>query len=45
MLGLGGAFIAILVLGLFGFDFKDVIQPWALLLSRPRVRPGGGAPC
>ena len=45
MLGLGGAFIAIRVLGLFGFDLKDVIQPWALLLSRPRVRPGGGAPC
>ena len=45
MLGLGVAFIAIPVLGLFGFDLKDVIQPWALLLSRPRVRPGVGTPC
>jgi len=27
MLGLGGAFIAIPVLGLFGFDLKDVISP------------------
>ncbi len=33
MLGLGVAFIAIPVLGLFGFDLKDDIQPWALLLS------------
>ena len=33
MLGLGVAFIAIPVLGLFGFDLKDVIQPWALLLN------------
>jgi uncharacterized membrane protein YfcA len=29
----GVAFIAIPVLGLFGFDLKDVIQPWALLLN------------
>jgi hypothetical protein len=33
MLGLGVAFIAIPVLGLFGYDLKDVIQPWALLLN------------
>lgn len=33
MLGLGVAFVAILVLGLFGYDLKDVIQPWALLLN------------
>lgn len=33
MLGLGVAFIAIPALGLFGFDLKDVIQPWALLLN------------
>lgn len=33
MLGLGVAFIAIPVLGLFGYDLIDVIQPWALLLN------------
>ena len=33
MLGLGVAFVAIPILGLFGFDLKDVIQPWALLLN------------
>lgn len=33
MLGLGVAFIAIPVLGLFGFDLVNVIQPWALLLN------------
>lgn len=33
MLGLGVAFIAIPVLGFFGFDLKDVIMPWALLLN------------
>lgn len=33
MLGLGVAFIAIPILGLFGYDLKDVIQPWALLLN------------
>jgi hypothetical protein len=33
MLGLGVAFIAIPVLGLFGYDLVDVIQPWALLLN------------
>ena len=33
MLGLGVAFIAVPVLGLFGFDLKDVIQPWSLLLN------------
>ncbi len=33
MLGLGVAFVAIPVLGLFGYDLKDVIQPWALLLN------------
>lgn len=32
MLGLGVAFVAIPVLGLFGFDLIDEIQPWALLL-------------
>ena len=33
MLGLGVAFVAVPVLGLFGFDLKDVIQPWTLLLN------------
>lgn len=33
MLGLGVAFIAIPVLGLFGFELKHVIMPWALLLN------------
>lgn len=33
MLGLGVAFVAIPVLGLFGFDLKHVIMPWALLLN------------
>lgn len=33
MLGLGVAFVAVPVLGLFGYDLKDVIQPWALLLN------------
>jgi len=33
MLGLGVAFVAIPVLGLFGYDLKDVIQPWALMLN------------
>lgn len=33
MLGLGVAFVAIPVLGLFGYDLIDVIQPWALLLN------------
>jgi hypothetical protein len=33
MLGLGVAFVAIPVLGLVGYDLKDVIQPWALLLN------------
>jgi uncharacterized membrane protein YfcA len=33
MLGLGVAFVAIPILGLFGYDLKDVIQPWALLLN------------
>ncbi len=33
MLGLGVAFIAIPVLGLFGYDLTNVIQPWALLLN------------
>jgi uncharacterized membrane protein YfcA len=33
MLGLGVAFIAIPVLGLFGYDLIHVIQPWALLLN------------
>jgi len=33
MLGLGVAFVAIPVLGLFGYDLINVIQPWALLLN------------
>ncbi len=33
MLGLGVAFIAIPALGLFGFELKHVIMPWALLLN------------
>ncbi len=33
MLGLGVAFIAIPVLGLFGHNLINVIQPWALLLN------------
>lgn len=33
MLGLGVAFVAIPVLGLFGFELKHVIMPWALLLN------------
>lgn len=33
MLGLGVAFVAIPVLGLFGFDLKHTIMPWALLLN------------
>ena len=33
MMGLGVAFVAVPVLGLFGYDLKDVIQPWTLLLN------------
>jgi uncharacterized protein len=33
MLGLGVAFVATPVLGLFGFDLKHVIMPWSLLLN------------
>ncbi len=33
MLGLGVAFIATPVLGLFGFDLKHVIMPWSLFLN------------
>jgi uncharacterized protein len=33
MLGLGVAFVAIPILGLFGYDLINVIQPWALLLN------------
>lgn len=33
MLGLGVAFVAIPALGLFGFELKHVIMPWALLLN------------
>jgi uncharacterized membrane protein YfcA len=33
MLGLGVAFIATPVLGLFGFELKHVIMPWSLLLN------------
>jgi uncharacterized membrane protein YfcA len=33
MMGLGVAFIATPVLGLFGFELKHVIMPWSLLLN------------
>ncbi|MGQ9674848.1 MAG: sulfite exporter TauE/SafE family protein [Chloroflexota bacterium] len=33
LLGLGVAFLAVPILGLFGFDLKTVIMPWALLLN------------
>lgn len=33
MLGLGVAFVATPVLGLFGFDLKHIIMPWSLLLN------------
>lgn len=33
MLGLGVAFVATPVLGLFGYDLKDVIMPWSLWLN------------
>ena len=33
MHGLGVAFVSTPVLGLFGFDLKDVIMPWSLLLN------------
>ncbi len=33
MMGLGVAFIATPVLGLFGFELKDVIMPWSLWLN------------
>ncbi len=33
MLGLGVAFIATPVLGMFGFELKDVIMPWSLWLN------------
>ncbi|MDQ7859756.1 MAG: sulfite exporter TauE/SafE family protein [Armatimonadota bacterium] len=33
MLGLGVAFVATPVLGLFGFELKHAIMPWALLLN------------
>ena len=33
MLGLGVAFVATPVLGIFGFDLKTVIMPWSLLLN------------
>ena len=33
MMGLGVAFIATPVLGLFGFDLKHVIMPWSLWLN------------
>ena len=39
-LGLGVAFIAITVLGLFGYDLISVIQPSALLLRSPSSAPG-----
>jgi uncharacterized membrane protein YfcA len=33
MMGLGVAFIATSVLGLFGFELKHVIMPWSLWLN------------
>jgi uncharacterized membrane protein YfcA len=33
MFGLGVAFISTPILGLFGFDLKQVIMPWSLLLN------------
>ncbi len=33
MMGLGVAFVSTPVLGLFGFDLKDVIMPWSLWLN------------
>jgi len=33
MLGLGVAFLATPILGIFGFDLKTVIMPWSLLLN------------
>lgn len=33
MMGLGVAFIATPVLGLFGFELKHVIMPWSLWLN------------
>lgn len=33
MMGLGVAFIATPILGLFGFDLKHVIMPWSLWLN------------
>jgi uncharacterized membrane protein YfcA len=33
MMGLGVAFIATPVLGLFGFELKNVIMPWSLWLN------------
>jgi len=33
MLGLGVAFVAIPALGLFGYELKHVIMPWALVLN------------
>jgi uncharacterized membrane protein YfcA len=33
MMGLGVAFIATPILGLFGFDLKNVIMPWSLWLN------------
>lgn len=33
MMGLGVAFIATPVLGLFGFELKHIIMPWSLLLN------------
>ncbi len=34
MMGLGVAFIATPVLGLFDFELKHVIMPWSLWLNR-----------
>jgi uncharacterized membrane protein YfcA len=43
MLGLGVAFIATPVLGLFGFDLKHVIMPWSLWLNGLTAISGAAA--
>jgi uncharacterized membrane protein YfcA len=44
MLGIGVAFVAIPALGLFGFELKDVIMPWALWLKWSHRHLGGRHP-
>jgi uncharacterized protein len=43
MMGLGVAFIATPVLGLFGFEFKHVIMPWSLWLNGVTAISGASA--